>query len=75
MVGMILAGISACVSPEELRARDEAACRSYGFQPGTADFASCLQRQIIARRYVGPGWWGPGWIGSGYNPPPPGMSW
>jgi hypothetical protein len=32
---IMLAGFCACVSSEELHAQDEAACRSYGFQPGT----------------------------------------
>lgn len=43
--------VAACASPEELRRRDEAVCASYGFQPGTPEFASCLQRENIARRY------------------------
>ena len=34
----ILACLCACASPAELRARDEAACASYGFQPGSPDF-------------------------------------
>ena len=59
-----LASLAACVSPEELRREDEAACVGYGFQPGTNDFAACLQRESLARRYQltpdYPGW-GPGW--------------
>lgn len=57
--------LSGCVSPEELRQQDEAACASYGFQPQTPDFAACLQRENLARRYsmtyAGPTWspfWG-----------------
>jgi hypothetical protein len=46
-----LLGVAGCASPEELRRRDEAACASYGFQPGTPDFSACLQRESIARRY------------------------
>ena len=46
-----LLGLAACASPEELRQRDEAACVSYGFQPGTPDFSSCLQREALARSY------------------------
>ena len=38
-----------CASPEQLRAQDEAACSSYGFRPGTPDFAACLQRENLAR--------------------------
>ena len=46
-----LLGVAGCASPEELRRQDEATCASYGFQPGSPDFASCLQRESIARRY------------------------
>jgi hypothetical protein len=61
-----------CVSPEELRRQDEATCTGYGFHPGTDAFASCLQKESLARRYwaappapySGWGWgWGPGWGG------------
>jgi len=70
-VALALAG---CVTPEELRAADEAACRSYGFQPSTPDFAACLQRESLARRYeTPPGWYGPGWYGPG--PYGPGWMW
>lgn len=67
--GLALASLAACVSPEELRREDEAACLSYGFQAGTNDFAACLQRESLARRYQltpqypmwgppgGPFWW------------------
>jgi hypothetical protein len=72
-MAITLAGLTACASPEEIRAADEAACSSSGFQPNTPDFAACLQRQSLARQYSGPpmaqygpvgygqGWWGPGW--------------
>lgn len=71
LLGLLLVGLTACISPEELRAQDEAACQGYGFQPGTTDFAACLQRESLARRYVeyAPtpvGWYGPGW----YRPHP-----
>src|SRR5262249_12994254 len=33
-----LALAASCVSPEELRREDEAACTGYGFKPGTNDF-------------------------------------
>jgi hypothetical protein len=70
---LMLAGLTTCASPEEIRAADEAACSSYGFQPNTPDFAACLRRLSLARQYPGPpmaqygpvgygqGWWGPGW--------------
>lgn len=48
---LVLLGVAACASPEELRRQDEAACTSYGFKPGTPEFATCLQRESIARRY------------------------
>ena len=65
----ILASLASCVSPEELRQADEAACTSFGFKPGSDPFAECLQRESLARRYGTPvwagappmGWWGPGW--------------
>jgi hypothetical protein len=43
--------LCACASPAELRARDEAACASYGFQPATPDFGRCLQQENLARNY------------------------
>ncbi len=43
--------LCACASAAELRARDEAACASYGFQPGTPDFGRCLQQENLARNY------------------------
>jgi hypothetical protein len=69
----MLCGLAGCASPEELRAADEAACSSYGFQPNTSDFSACLQHESLARQYLGPpiaqyeparsgpGWRGPGW--------------
>ena len=66
LLGSMLVGLAACVSPEELRSRDEAACQGYGFQQGTTDFANCMQRESLMRRYnaYGPdgyGWYGPRW--------------
>ena len=43
--------LTSCVSPEELRREDEAACAGYGFHPGSDAFASCLQKERLARRY------------------------
>ncbi len=51
LASSLLFGLAACASPEELRRQDEAACASYGFKPGTPEFAACLQRESIARRY------------------------
>ena len=64
-----LAFAASCVSPEELRREDEARCAGYGFKPGTNDFANCLQRESLARRYAIPpappppywGYWGRYW--------------
>lgn len=47
LAAVVLAG---CASPAELRQRDEAACRGYGFVPGTPAFAACLQRENLARQ-------------------------
>ena len=43
---------ASCVSPEELRHEDEATCGGYGFHVGTDAFATCLQRESLARRYL-----------------------
>jgi len=54
--------------PEELRREDEATCTGYGFHPGTDAFASCLQRESLARRYWAappPPYWGWDWGGPG----------
>ena len=65
--------LASCVTPEELRREDEARCAGYGFHPDTDAFATCLQRESLARRYSVPaplpyrGWgywgepWGPYW--------------
>jgi hypothetical protein len=62
--------LTSCVSSEELRQEDEATCSGYGFRPGTDAFASCLQKESLARRYwAAPSlpywgwgyWWGAGW--------------
>ena len=60
--------LTSCASLEELRREDEATCAGFGFHPGTDAFASCLQKESLARRYwdVSPppywGWgWGPYW--------------
>lgn len=70
--GLVILGLVACVSPAEMRAEDEAACAGYGFPRGTVDFASCLQRENLARRYgpwVGPPPFGFGWYDSHMSPP------
>ena len=67
-----LALAASCVSPEELRREDEARCTGYGFTPRANDFANCLQRESLARRYASPpghsppywaywGYWGRYW--------------
>jgi len=57
--------LASCVSPEELRREDKATCAGYSFHAGTDAFATCLQRESLARRYWGvppPNWgWGAGW--------------
>ncbi len=64
---LIVASLAGCVSAEDVRRADEAQCAGYGFQPGTPDFAACLQRENLARRYPPPEFWGP--------PPPWGPYW
>lgn len=38
-----------CVSEEELSAQDALRCKSFGFQPGTRDFANCRMKLYTAR--------------------------
>jgi hypothetical protein len=72
VIAALLLGLAGCVSPEQLRQEDEAACTSYGFQRGTPDFAKCLQRESLARRYGSPGFGPPplGWYEPGWHPFP-----
>jgi hypothetical protein len=74
LAGLLLLGLLACASPEELRTEDEATCAGYGFPRGTIDFANCMQRESLARRY-GP-WLGPpsfayGWTDGHFSPRAP----
>ncbi|HJT05399.1 MAG TPA: hypothetical protein VJ747_00625 [Stellaceae bacterium] len=73
VAGLMVLGLLACASPEELRREDDATCAGYGFPRGTIDFANCMQREGLARRY-GP-WLGPpsfdyGWIDGHFSPAP-----
>jgi hypothetical protein len=54
VLAISLMALAGCATAEDIRQRDEAACTSYGFHPGTTDFSNCLQRESIARRY---GYW------------------
>jgi len=58
LVASLLA-LTGCVTQEQLRQRDEAECASYGFQRGTTEFATCLQRESLARRYSYNSWYWP----------------
>jgi hypothetical protein len=74
LAGLMILSLLACASPEQLRMEDDAACAGYGFPRGTIDFASCMQRESLARRY-GP-WLGPpsfayGWTDGHFSPPIP----
>ena len=64
--------LTSWVFPEELRREDEAACAGFGFHPGTDAFASCLQKESLARRYWAappPPYWGWGsWWDGGWGP-------
>lgn len=69
---VMVLGLLACASPEEIRAEDQAACAGYGFPRGTVDFANCMQRENLARRYgpwVGPPSFGFGWYDGHMSPP------
>ena len=37
--------LGGCISPEEQRAMDQDKCSSYGFRPGTDNFAKCMMSQ------------------------------
>ena len=56
---VVVVALASCVSPEELHREDEATCVGYGFHLGTDAFASCLQRESLARRAL-----------TSYPPPP-----
>ena len=43
--------LASCVSPEELLREDETTRSEFGFHPGTDAFASCLQKESLARHY------------------------
>jgi len=49
MTGLALLA-TGCMTARELRAADEAQCRSYGFRPHTDAFAECLQKLDLFRR-------------------------
>jgi hypothetical protein len=74
LAAAMLGALAGCVSPEQLRQQDEAACMSFGFQRGTTPFAECLQRESLARRFewqsynAPPPFW---YAGPGFYPPPP----
>ncbi len=70
----LVAWLAGCASPEELRRQDEATCRGLGFQQGTADFSTCLQRESLARRYSWYGSYYGSYYGPGWYPVYPGAS-
>ena len=50
---LLLSAVSAgcrTLTPEELRAADEAQCSDYGFRRGTDAYAACLQRIDLSRQ-------------------------
>jgi hypothetical protein len=64
--------LTSCVSQEELRREDEATCAGYGFHPNTDAFATCLQRESLARQaltsHPPPPYWGWGYWGGAWGP-------
>jgi hypothetical protein len=72
VVFALVLALTSCVSPEELRREDEATCAGYGFHPNTDAFATCLQRESLARRaltsYPPPPYWGWGYWGGTWGP-------
>jgi len=69
VIFVLAVALASCVSSEELRREDEATCAGYGFHPGTDAFATCLQRESLARRTLTsyPPYWG-GYWGGGWGP-------
>src|SRR5215469_17339683 len=77
IVSALAVALTSCVSADELRREDEATCVGYGFHPDTDAFATCLQRESLARRaltsYPPPpyfgywGYWGGWWGRSGFD--------
>ena len=53
ILGLAGLALAACASQAELRQADVGACQSYGFIPGTGDFAACMQREQLARAQSG----------------------
>jgi hypothetical protein len=49
--GLMLLSLTGCVSEAELHQRDQGQCSTYGFQPGTTEFARCMQQENLARQY------------------------
>ncbi|WP_290688576.1 hypothetical protein [Haematobacter sp. UBA3484] len=50
---IFLIALSACEAPqtqEELTAKLQTACTSYGFVPGTSEMAQCVQQEAASRR-------------------------
>lgn len=50
MVAALAALCTGCMTAQDLRAADEAKCRSYGFTKKSDAFAECLQRIDLDRR-------------------------
>ncbi len=46
---LVTVSLAGCVSEEELVAQDIVRCKSFGFQPGTRDFANCRMQLYTAR--------------------------
>ena len=44
LVVLAFLAVTGCVSREQLSARDDGACKSYGFQFGTDGYAACRMR-------------------------------
>jgi hypothetical protein len=49
-LAFMLTGLADCASVDDLHRRDEANCAGEGHEPGTSDFASCVQWQEVLRR-------------------------
>jgi len=49
LIVLALIPLSGCVSREQLAARDDTRCQSYGFSPGNQAYAQCRMNLDVAR--------------------------
>ena len=50
LIAAVMLALGACMSPVDIAASDDAACRSTGAKPGTPPYAKCLEDRKDRRR-------------------------